>query len=82
MKGGAVPSPLPFAWAALVSFLAWMAVVMPPHAGVIIEGLLLVGCYLYDRKAYPGHGLSVWLTMRFRLTVFAALSCFLAAART
>ncbi|PXW93535.1 uncharacterized protein DUF3429 [Sphaerotilus hippei] len=79
---GTVPSPAPFAWAAVVSCLAWIAVVMPAHAGLVIDGLLLVGCYLFDRRTYPGYGLSNWLTMRFRLTAIATLSCFLAAART
>ncbi len=81
MKGSNVPSPTPFAWSAIVSFLAWMAVIMPPHAGLVIDGLLLIGCYLYDRKTYPGQGLGGWLTLRFRLTVFSVLACFLAAAR-
>lgn len=77
-----VPSPLPFAWSAVPSFFAWIAVVMPAYAGLVIDGLLLIACYLVDRKTYPAHGLSGWLTLRFRLTVIAVLACFLGAART
>lgn len=69
-----------FAWAIVPSLLAWVAVLMPSDAGLVVLGVLLVLCYLVDRKVYPAHGLSAWLTLRFRLTVVAALSCFLGAA--
>ncbi len=78
----AVPSPMPFAWSVVPALLAWVAVVMPAYAGLVIDGLVLIACYLVDRRAYPAHGLSPWLTLRFRLTVVATLSCFLGAART
>lgn len=78
-----LPSPVPFAWSAVPAFLAWIAVVMPAYAGLVIDGLVLIACYLVDRRTYPAHGLSsAWLTLRFRLTVVAALACFLGAART
>lgn len=48
-------------------------------AGLIWLGLLLVACYLVDRKLYPSAGLQHWLTLRFQLSTVAALSCFLAA---
>lgn len=69
-----------FAWAIVPSLLAWVAVLMPSDAGLVVLGVVLVVCYLVDRKVYPAHGLSAWLTLRFRLTVVAALSCFLGAA--
>ena len=75
-------SPLPFAWGVAPALVAWIAVVMPPYAGLVIQGLMLVVCYLVDRKVYPAHGLSYWLTLRFRLTVVASLSCFVGALRT
>jgi hypothetical protein len=65
----------------LYSLAAWVAVLMPPHAGLAVIGFLLIGCYLVDRKRYPELGAAGWLTMRFRLTVVASLSCFLAAAQ-
>ena len=77
-----VPSPAPFAWSVVPSLVAWIAVVMPAYAGLVIDALMLIGCYLWDRRSYPAHGLSGWLTLRFRLTVFAVLACFLGAART
>lgn len=81
MKAG-VPSPLPFAWGVVPTLVAWIAVVMPPYAGLVIQGLMLIICYLVDRKVYPAQGLSHWLTLRFRLTVVATLCCFIGALRT
>ena len=48
-------------------------------SGLIWLGLLLVACYLVDRKLYPSAGLQHWLTLRFQLSTVASLSCFLAA---
>lgn len=70
----------PFTWGIVPSLVAWIAVIMPAYAGLVIEGLMLVVCYLVDRRLYPTYGLSAWLTLRFRLTVVATLSCFLGAA--
>lgn len=69
-------------WAGIAfSLAAWVGLLMPPHAGLVVLGFLLIGCYLVDRKRYPELGVAGWLTLRFRLTVFASLSCFLAAAQ-
>ena len=76
-----VPSPTPFAWGAVPVVVSSIAVIMPPHAGLVIHGAMLVICYLVDRRVYPSHGLSGWLTLRFRLSAIAA-RCFLAAAGT
>lgn len=76
----AVPSPVPFALSALFVFVAWVAVVMPAYAGLVLQGAALVGCYLADRKGYASSGVAAWLTLRFRLTAVASLCCFLAAA--
>lgn len=70
----------PYLWGIVPSLVAWVAVVMPAYAGLVIEGLMLVVCYLVDRRLYPAYGLSAWLTLRFRLTLVAALSCFMGAA--
>jgi len=67
-------------WGVAASLLAWIGVLMPPHAGLALLGALLVACYLMDRRLYPQLGATDWLTLRFRLTVVASLSCFLAAA--
>ncbi len=63
------------------SLMAWLAVSMPPHAGLVVLGTLLAGCYVNDRKLYPLLGATDWLQLRFRLTVVASLSCFLSAAQ-
>ena len=67
-------------WGIFVSLAAWIAVVMPAYAGLVLQGLLLIACYVYDRRSYPVLGVSGWLTLRFRLTAVASLSCFIAAA--
>ncbi|MEO8279016.1 MAG: DUF3429 domain-containing protein [Ideonella sp.] len=72
--------PANFGWAVVPSLVAWVAVLMPPNAALVIHGLMLVVCYLVDRKVYPRQAAAAWLTLRFRLTVVASLSCFLAAA--
>ncbi len=69
-------------WTGVIYTLAaWLALLMPPHAGLVVMGVLLVACYLSDRKRYPELGVAGWLTLRFRLTCVASLCCFLAAAQ-
>jgi Protein of unknown function (DUF3429) len=75
-----VPSPSLFAWGVAPSLLAWVAVVMPAYAGLVVLGVALVACYAVDRRVYPRHGAAEWLVLRFRLTAVASLSCFLGAA--
>ncbi len=53
---------------------------MPPFAGLAWLGFLLVLCYVVDRRLYTRAGLPHWLTLRFRLSSVAALSCFVGAA--
>ena len=80
-RAGGAPAPVaPFAWGVALALLAWSAALMPPHAALPALGALLVAGYLVDRRLYPAHGLAAWLTLRFRLSALAALSCFLAAA--
>lgn len=69
-----------YVWGVVPSLVAWVAVMMPPDAGLVIHGAMLVVCYLVDRRHYPPAGLGAWLTLRFRLSSLAALSCFLGAA--
>lgn len=80
--GQSQPEPGLFAWGVVPSLLAWVAVMMPPSAGLVLGGVVLLLCYAVDRRVYPQHGLQRWLTLRFRLSTVAALSCFLAAAGT
>ncbi len=70
------------AWGVVPSLVAWVAVVMPPSAGLVIHGLMLLACYAVDRRIYPQYGAGPWLTLRFRLSSVAALSCFVGAAGT
>ncbi|WIT09946.1 DUF3429 domain-containing protein [Paucibacter sediminis] len=75
-----IPSPQPFVWGVVPALIAWIAVVMPPYAGLVVHGVMLIACYAVDRRSYPALGASAWLTLRFRLSGVAALSCFLGAA--
>ena len=69
---------LPFAGLAALVWLvpaepaAWVAMALTTYA-------VLLACYLVDRKLYPPANLSRWLTLRWRLSAVAALSCFVAA---
>jgi predicted ABC-type exoprotein transport system permease subunit len=74
--------PLHMKWGVTASLLAWVAVIMPAYAGLPVLALLLVACYLVDRKTWPPAGLGEWLTLRFRLTVVATLACLLGAGAT
>ena len=69
-----------YVWGVVPSLIGWLAVMMPPHAGLVVAALALIACYVVDRRRYAALGLSAWLTLRFRLTAVAALSCFLGAA--
>ena len=66
-------------WGVAPSLVAWPGVLMPPHAGLVWLALALVLCYLVDRRLYPNAGVGHWLTLRFRLTAVATLSCLIAA---
>jgi hypothetical protein len=71
-----------FVWGVVPSLVAWMAVLMPAYAGLVVHGVMLAVCYLVDRRVYPAHGIGHWLTLRFRLSAVASFSCFLGAANT
>jgi len=73
-------APRLFVWGVVPALVAWVAVVMQPYAGLVLHGVMLAVCYLVDRKVYPAHGAARWLTLRFRLSVVASLSCFVGAA--
>jgi len=74
------PAAASLLWGVVPSLLAWLAVMMVPASGLVIQGLVLLGCYFADRRLYPAHGAASWLVLRFRLSAVAALSCFIGAA--
>lgn len=78
-RSSAPPASL-FVWGVVPSLVAWLSVMMPASAGLVVQGLMLVVCYLVDRRVYPQQGVAHWLTLRFRLSMVAALCCFLGAA--
>lgn len=74
------PAPSLFSWGVTPSLVAFVAVIMPPYAGLVVHGVMLAVCYAVDRKVYPAQGVGAWLKLRFRLTALASLSCFVGAA--
>jgi hypothetical protein len=68
-----------FLWGFVPPLLAWPGILMPAFAGLAWLGFLLIIGYLADRALYPRAGLQHWLTLRFRLSAVAALSCFIGA---
>jgi hypothetical protein len=81
MRLSAPPASL-FVWGVVPSLVAWLAVMMPASAGLVVHGVMLGVCYLVDRRVYPQQGLAHWLTLRFRLSAVASFCCFLGAAGT
>lgn len=79
MQGDTAPR-VYFVWGVAPSLLAWLALLMSADAALPLLGLLVVVCYMVDRKLYTQAGLAGWLPMRLRLTVVAAASCVLGAA--
>jgi Protein of unknown function (DUF3429) len=69
-----------FIWGVLPSLAAWVALLMPVDAALVLSGAMLVACYAVDRRLYRDYGFPPWLTLRSRLSGIAALSCFLGAA--
>ncbi len=74
------PTPRLFTWGVVPALVACVGVVMQPYAGLVIHGVMIVVCYLVDRKVYPQQGAAAWLTLRFRLSGIASIACFVGAA--
>jgi hypothetical protein len=69
-----------FLWGVVPSLVAAAALMLPPRYGLLVHGLMLLVCYAVDWRIYPAHGLQAWLGLRWRLSLVAASSCFVAAA--
>jgi hypothetical protein len=76
------PEPGPIRWGVVPALLAWVGLLMPAYAGLVVHGFVLLACYGVDRQQYARLGVAGWLTLRFRCTVLASMCCFLAAAAT
>jgi len=72
--------PASFGWSVVPPLAAAVGVLMPAYAGLVLLGAMLLVCYAVDRRLYAVQGLGAWLTLRFRLSAVAALSCFIGAA--
>ena len=67
-------------WGVVPQLAGWGALLLPTRASLATCGVVLIVCYVADRRLYPGEGLAGLLSMRLQLTVVAAASCLLAAA--
>lgn len=76
------PQPFSMRWGVVPALLAWVGLLMPAYAGLVVHGIVLIVCYAVDRHQFPRLDVGGWLTLRFRCTLLAALCCFLAAAAT
>jgi hypothetical protein len=70
-----------FAWGVVPSLVAALALLLPPRHGLVMHAAMLLLCYAVDRRVYAVHGLQAWLGLRWRLSLVAAASCLVAAAR-
>ncbi len=66
-------------WGVAASLLAWVALIVPADVRLPLLGLVLLACYVVDRRSYPRVGLAAWLPLRLHLTIVAVLSCALGA---
>jgi Protein of unknown function (DUF3429) len=81
---GQLPQPAArfhYVWGVVPSLLGWVALFVPPSAGLPLLGLVLITCYLVDRRSYPRVGWAAWLPMRLQLTTVAVLLCVLGAVK-
>ena len=69
-----------FFWGVTPPLFAWLALLLPAWAGLVLLALILAACYGIDRNSYPATGLARWLPMRQQLTIVAVLSCLSGAA--
>ncbi|MDE2613189.1 MAG: DUF3429 domain-containing protein [Burkholderiales bacterium] len=77
-----VPSPRLLGWGMAPVLAGWIGVMMPAASGLVLGGVMLLAGWFVDRRLYAEQGLGAWLTLRFRLSVGAALCCFIGAAGT
>lgn len=73
------PAPSLFFWGVTPSLFMWLAVLLQPSLGLVLEAALLVACYLVDRRVYPLQGVARWLPLRLRLTIVATMACLVGA---
>ena len=79
MRSPAGPGTGLLVWGVLPSLLAWLALLLPVAAGLLLVAAGLVLCFAVDRRIYTPMGLHAWLPMRLLLTLVALLCCIAAA---
>ena len=68
-------------WGVVPSLMAWASMLMPRSAQLPLLAMVLLVCYVVDKRSYPRVGLAAWLPMRLRLSTVAILSCVLGATK-
>ena len=67
-------------WGAITAFGGWFGMLMMPGAGMPFLAIMFVASYIADHRSWPKVGLEEWLSLRFRTTVIAVVSCLIGAA--
>ena len=71
-------APLPYVWSNAPALLAWLALLLPFTAGVVLLALLLVVCWIVDRQTLRAQVFGEsYLQLRMQLTL-GALVCVVA----
>jgi len=66
-------------WGVAPSLTAWVALLLPPGAGLWLLAAGLWACFAVDRTVYRQFGVQAWLPLRLSLTLVASFSCAAAA---
>lgn len=66
-------------WGVVPSLLAAAAMMGSPAAALVALSVVLIVCYLVDRRFYPANGIEKYLPLRRHLTLGAVAGCLVAA---
>lgn len=81
MRSPSTQSANTLVWGVIPSLMAWVALLLPTAAGLLLIAAMLWVCFVVDKKTYPQLGLRAWLPMRLLLTSVASLCCVAGAVR-
>ncbi|MDO5288981.1 MAG: DUF3429 domain-containing protein [Pseudomonadota bacterium] len=71
-----------FVWGPLPALLAWGAMLLPAHLGLLLMAAVYALAHLVDVRVWPGSGLAPWVPLRQQFTVGAMACCVLGAVAT
>lgn len=68
-----------FVWGPLPALMAWAAMLLPAHAGLLLMAAVYALAHLVDERVWPGSGLAPWVPLRRQFTIGAIACCVLGA---